>query len=327
MSLNIQKLATRLSFRQLQVFLSVYQHKNYSRAGELLGLTQPAVSSQVKQLETALGLPLFEYIGRRLYVTTAGEQLAASAHVIFNELQLLQNNLAEMKGQVAGELKLAMVNTAQYVLPHILRGFVEQHADIDIRLRVMGWTETLQRLENNQDDIFVMGVVPQGKSLASLPFLDNEHFAVAAPHHPIHQQTEVSIKDFLDSPLLLREPGSGSRQILEVFCQQQHLPLQATMELGSNDAIKQATIAGLGVAVLPKLIMMAELQLGLLRVIPLAEFPLRRSWCLVYPKNKHLTPAIQAFLAYVKNNIKTIETIFSALPDANNINPITQSSA
>ncbi|WIO74674.1 LysR family transcriptional regulator [Porticoccaceae bacterium LTM1] len=310
MPLTTQKLANRLTFRQLQVFKSVYQCQSYSKAGDQLGLTQPAVSSQIRQLEQSLDQVLFEYVGRRLFCTAAAERLAKSIDNIYSELSELHSDLAALKGQVAGELRLVAVNTAQYVVPYLLKAFLEQYPQIRVSIKVVNRATALQRLHDNSDDLVIMGIVPSDKPLTSLPFLDNELVAVAPPEHPILQQKKISAQQFLDSGLLLRESGSGSRLALELHCQQQRLRIQPSMELGSNDAVKHAAIAGLGVAVLPKLSILPELALGKLKIVEIDGFPLRRSWCVVYPQAKHLTSAMKAFLGYVQENIKTFESIF-----------------
>lgn len=310
MPLSVQNLVNRLTFRQLQVFLSVYQTKSYSKAGELLGLTQPAVSSQIRQLESALGTPVFDYVARKLYCTAAGEKLAESIQVMFDELRLLQTDLAAMEKQVAGELSLVAVNTAQYVVPYLLNGFLQKHPAVTINIRVVNRAEAIQRLNDNQVHLVIMGIVPEGKPLTSLPFLDNEFLAVARSDHSIHQLQAPSPQAFLNAGLLLREAGSGSRLALELFCQQHRLVLSPKMELGSNEAVKHGALAGLGVAVLPKLSILSELKLGLLKSVPLDGFPLRRSWCAVYPKGKHPTPAMRAFVDYLQENLGELSRIF-----------------
>lgn len=315
MPMSVQQLASRLSFRQLQVFLAVYEQKSYSKAGELLGLTQPAVSSQIRLLEDALAATLFEYVGRRLFVTAAGEMLANSVNTIFHELRFLQNELAALNGQVAGDLKLVAVNTAQYVVPYLLKEFLDQHANINIHVSVVNRAAALQRLNDNRDDLVIMGLVPTEKPFASLPFLDNELVPVVSASHPLLQVTQpIPAQQFLNSQLLMREAGSGSRLALEVHCQQHRMSLSPRLELGSNDAVKHAVLAGLGVAVLPKLSILPELQLGSLRVLEVTGFPLRRSWCVVYPQAKHPTPAMRAFLDYIQQNVSRFEQKFSQQP-------------
>ncbi len=315
---KLHNLTKRLSFRQLQVFLTVYEQKSYSKAGDLLGLTQPAVSSQIRLLEQATGAQLFEYIGKKLYYTSAGEKLAKSIKKIFEELEILRHDLAELEGVIAGELKIVGVNTAQYVIPYLLRPFLNLYPTIKINVSVVNRSSAIHRLNSNSDDLIIMGMVPEDKPLISIPFLNNELVAVAPKNHPILQQKKPSLKEFLDSGLLLREPGSGTRLALEDHCKNQRLGIEPIMELGSNDIIKHAAIAGLGVAVLPKLSILPELQLGTLSIVELANFPLKRSWCLVFPKAKHPTPTMRAFIEFIQQNIKHFEWQFSkqANPEA-----------
>lgn len=313
MPLSSKQMISRLTFRQLQVFNAVYELQSYSKAGERLALTQPAVSSQIRQLEQALDQPVFEYIGRRLFCTAAGERLAESVRNIFSELTSVHTDLAALRGKVAGELKLVAVNTAQYVVPYLLRAFLDLHPQISVSVKVVNRATALQRLHENSDDLVIMGMVPTDKSLNALPFLDNELVPLVPKGHPLLECESVSAQEFLDSRLLMRESGSGSRLALELHCQIQRLRVQPDIELGSNDAIKHAIIAGLGVGVLPLLSILPELELGKLRVVQISGFPLRRSWSVVYPSAKHLTPAMQAFLDYIQQNIKQFEQMFKRL--------------
>lgn len=313
MSLSLQQVLSRLSFRQMQVFQAVYQQQGYGRAAETLGLTQPAVSSQVRKLEQALGQPLFEYVGRQLYCTRAGEKVAERIQTIFEQVELLQTDLHSLQGQLSGELNISAVSTAQYAVPYLLENFLRLHPAVNVNLRIMNRAKALEQLNQNTDDLVVMGLVPSDRSLASLPFLDNELIPVMSANHPLSKFKSLQPQQFLDAKLLLREQGSGNRMALEQHCQQQRLSLGSYMEIGSNDAIKHGVLAGLGVAVLPKLSVLAELKQGTIRSPVLKGFPLRRSWCLVYPKGKHPTPVMQAFLDYIQSNLKQINEHFAAL--------------
>lgn len=310
MPLSVQKLASRLTFRQLQVFKAVYDLKSYSKAGDLLGLTQPAVSSQVRHLEQAVGTPMFEYLGRKLYCTAAGDEMAACVQSVFRELVDMQNRLAALEGRVAGDLKLVAVSTAQYVVPYLLRSFLQLNPQVNISVAVVNRATALQRLNDNSDDLAIMGMVPPDRPLTSLPFLDNELIPVVPAGHPLLEQQAVGPEDFLGSQLLTREAGSGSRLALEVYCQQHRLKMSPGLELGSNDAVKHAVLAGLGVAVVPKLSVLSELALGTIHALNIPGFPLRRSWCVVYPQARHPTPAMQAFIDYIRQNIAQFERLF-----------------
>jgi len=313
MPLTIHKLASRLTFRQLQVFKAVYELRSYSKAGELLGLTQPAVSSQMRHLEQAVGMPMFEYVGRKLYCTAPGEEVAACVHSVFRELAGMQNRLAALEGRVAGDLRLVAVSTAQYVVPYLLNAFLQLNPQVHVSVSVVNRATALQRLQDNSDDLVIMGMVPPDRPLASLPFLDNELVPVVPAGHPLLAQEVVRPEDFLGSQLLAREPGSGSRLALEVYCQQQRLKLEPAMELGSNEAIKHAVAAGLGVAVIPKLSILSELALGTVQSVEMPGFPLRRSWCVVYPQARQPTPVMQAFIDYIQQDLARFERLFQQL--------------
>jgi len=310
MSLGLQQLISRLSFRQLQVFQTVYQVRGYRKAAESLGLTQPAVSSQINKLEQALQQPLFEYIGRTLYCTDAGERVAQFIDALFSDIKLLQTDLYALKGELSGELKISAVNTAQPVVPHLIKGFTEIYPSVKVNVNVVNRAQALKRLEKNSDDLVIMAMVPSDRPLAVLPFLDNELIPILAPEFKLSGKGPMSPQRFLQQPLILREEGSGSRLALEQHCQLNRLVIESHMEFGSNDAIKHAVIAGLGVAVVPKLNVVNELKLGLIKTIPLKGFPLRRSWCLVYPRGKNLSPIAQAFLDYIQQNLAGINQHF-----------------
>lgn len=304
---SVQRLLNRLSFRQLQVFLAVYQQRNYSRAGEQLGLTQPAVSSQIRQLEQALGQPVFEYTGRKLFCTAAGEKLASCIDVMFGELKALQNELILMGSQVAGDLNIAAVDTAHCVLPWLLPKFRKQHPQIKVHVRMVQRTEAIERLQNNTDHLTVMGMAPVDKHLDTLPFLDNELIPVVPPNHPLLAQKQVSIRDFLNAGLIVREEESGTRQAMNLWARQIRVSLEPVLQIDSNDGLKHAVMAGLGVTVIPRLTALSELNTGALVELPLEGFPLRRSWCLVFLNDKQPNPVMKAFVDYVQEHIQTIE--------------------
>jgi len=307
---DLKQLINRLSFRQLQVFQAVYGLRGYKKAAESLGLTQPAVSSQIKKLEQALEQPLFEYVGRKLYCTPAGEIVAEFVAQLFSNISQLQSDLYSLKGNLSGELKISSVNTVQPVVPYLIKTFSDLYPSVTFNVNVVNRSQALKRLEENSDDLVLMAMVPSDKPLSVLPFLDNELIPIVSVDSELLTTKTVSLKRFLDQPLILREKGSGSRLALEQQCIKQRLTLKSHMEFGSNDAIKHAVIAGLGVAVVPRLSVMAELKLGLIKTIPINSFPLRRSWCVVYPEGKNLTPVAQAFLDYIQQNIAVINTHF-----------------
>lgn len=300
MPYTFTQLLNRLSFRQLQIFRTVHELKSYSNAARELGLTQPAVSAQIRQLEHSLGQPVFEYVGKQLYTTSAGEQLLRTVDSMFADLERLQMELAELQGQVRGELRLAAVSTAQYVVPYLLEGFLQEYPKVNVRLQVVNRAQALERLTANQDDLVIMGMVPESRALNIIPFLDNLLVPVVRSDDPLLDRKDLSAEEFFQARLLIREPGSGTRYALEDWCSRHRLSLNPCMELGSNTAIKHGVLAGLGVAVLPRVCINPELRLGDLAVPELNGFPLRRSWCTVHPSAKHPTPVMQALMDYVR---------------------------
>ena len=307
MPLTGQRLVNRLSLRQLQLFQAVNEQGGYGKAAQLLGLTQPAVSAQVKQLEEALGQKLFEYVGRKLYRTEAGDVVAESVNNVFEELKQMQSGLHALEGKISGDLRIAAVNTAQFVIPYLLQPFLAKHSDLATQVHVVNRHKAIERLKNNRDDLVIMGMVPSERPFISLPFLGNELVPVWRSDHPLAQKYSkpgktIAAQEFLDLPQLVRERGSGTRLALELHCQEYKLTMKPYMELGSSDALKHAILAGLGVSVVPRLGIKAELELGSLQIAPVEGFPLRASWCLVYPAAKQPSPAAQAFIDFVQKN-------------------------
>jgi len=310
MPLSVQKLLNRLTLRQLQIFNAVYEQRGYSKAADILGLSQPAVSAQIKQLEEALEVQLFEFVGRKLYCTPAGEKVALSVEAIYEELRKLQNEIHSLEGQVSGDLSLTAVNTAQYVTPYLLRSFLDKYPLVNVQLNVVNRAKAIERLNRNEGDLVIMGIVPSEKPFASMPFLDNELIPVMNPSHPLSLRRSISDIEFLESGVLIREPGSGSRLALEQYCQEHGIKLRPVMEFGSNDATKHGVLAGLGVAVLPRLSVTSELRLGTLVSPKIKGFPIKRSWCLVHPSTKKPSLVARYFLEYVKENRQEIVDSF-----------------
>ncbi|MCM5703596.1 LysR family transcriptional regulator [Larsenimonas salina] len=303
-------LLNRLTFRQLQVFQAVYRQQSYSRAAEQLGLTQPAVSAQIRQLEQALEQSLFKYAGKTLHVLPPADALANSVSAIFGEVSNLQMELSELVGKIRGELNIAAVSTAQYVVPHLLARFRARYPEVQVRLRVVNRGQALERLAERRDDLVIMGMVPDDRNLTFMPILDNELIPVVWPGHPLMTSARPTLEDFARYFILMREPGSGTRIAFEEFATRERVSLSHTLELGANEAIKQGVMAHLGVAVLPRLAVALELSSGLLASPELPGFPLRRSWCTVYPKDRYPTPVTELFLRFLHEILPELNAHF-----------------
>lgn len=308
------QLLNRLTFRQLQVFRAVYDQHSYSRAAETLGLTQPAVSAQIRQLEQVLGQPLFKYAGRTLHLLPAADALAASTRAIFGQVSRLQMTLSDMAGTIRGELNLAAVSTAQYVVPYLLARFRARYPSVQVRLRVCNRSQALERLAKRCDDLVIMARVPEDEALAFMPILDNEMIPVVWPGHPLLEAESPTLEDFARHYVLMRESGSGVRSAFEELAADQDVRLHHAIELGSNEAVKQGVMAQLGVSVLPRLAVRLEVEAGLLTPLALPGFPLRHSWCTVHPRERFPTPVTELFLRFVREHLSELHAHFSAPP-------------
>ncbi len=297
----MRKSLMRMTLRQLQVFGAVCESRSYSRAAEEMALTQPAVSLQIRQLEELVGQPLFEYVGKKLYLTEAAEALKRASSDIFARLDSLDMQLTDLQGSLQGQLNLAVESSAKYFVPHLFAAFRRQHPDVSLQLSVVNRAQVIKRLSDNRDDLVIMSLMPSEVALEFLPFLNNPIVAVAPPEHQLCQASRLSLQDLAAYPLLVREPGSGTRKACEEYFQQKRAHFAQTVQIASLDALREAVIAGLGVALLPRHAVTLELTHGLLRELPVDELPLYRSWCVAHARGKRLSPVAQAFFAFIRD--------------------------
>ena len=305
----MRKSLLRITFRQLQVFRAVCTSLSYSRAAEEMSLTQPAVSLQIRQLEELLDQPLFDYVGKKLYLTDAAQALLKASDDIFARLDSLDMQLADLQGTLQGQLSLAVESSAKYFTPHLFAAFRQQHPEVSLQLTVVNHAAAVKRLSVNRDDLLIMSQVPQNMALEFLPFLNNPIVAVARPDHPLCQQATLTLQDLPQWPLLVRESGSGTRQASEEYCHQKRAHFAQSMELGSLEAQREAVQAGLGLAFLPRHAVSLELASGRLHELPVQELPLHRSWCIVHPRGKRLSPVAQAFIAFIRSERALIDEL------------------
>ena len=285
------------SLRQLQIFRAVARDLSYTRAAEALNLTQPAVFTQVRQLEDQLGSPLIERIGKRLFLTEAGKVVLASAREVLTELDRMEMRLAELRGMVRGRLRLSVVSTAKYLVPALVGEFCRRHPGIDVALTVGNRQELLARFAANEDDLYILGAVPAELGAETRRFAENPLVAIAAPDHPLAGCRGIAPADLVAHPFVMRESGSGTRIAAEGFFAAAGLVPPVRMEMGANEAIKQAVMAGLGLSVLSRGTCLLELAHGHLVELDAAGFPLQRHWHVAWPGGKRLSAGAEAFLA------------------------------
>jgi len=287
------------TFRQLQVFEAVARHLSFTRAAEELHLTQPAVSMQIKQLEGSVGLPLFEQVGKKVYLTDAGSVLAAHGRRIADCVREARAELEELMGGEGGRLRVGVVSTVNYFATGLLAGFTRAHPEVQITLDVTNRRDILQRLEDNEPDIVLMGRPPDGFDVVAEPFRTNPLVPIAAPDHPLARRRRLALADLAGHSFVVREAGSGTRAAMERFFADHGVAPGRTMELTGNEAIKQAVEAGIGLAVVSRHTIGLEIDAGRLVELPVKGFPIMRKWYVVHRTGKRLSPCAQAFRAFV----------------------------
>jgi len=288
-----------LTLQQLRLFEAVARLGSYTRAAEELFLTQPAVSIQIKRLETQAGLPLFEKIGKKIFPTTAGKAMFSASQDILSRVEVLKNTLEELKGTVKGTLQLSVVTTAKYFLPDLLGAFLQQYPDVEPKLKFTNRARVIDRLMNNDDDFVVMGQIPDDDNLEAHPFLTNIIGIVAPAGHPLANKKNITIEELADQRFLIRESGSGTRSVFDRLLKEHGVQIEPYMELGSSEAIKQAVMAGLGIAVLSLHSVGLEREMKKLTVLDVEGFPLKRRWYAVHLKGRTLSLVARTFLDFI----------------------------
>lgn len=286
----------RISLRQLQIFRAVAHEMSYTRAAEELNLTQPAVFTQVKQLEDMLGSTLIERIGKRLFLTEAGGVVLATAREVLDGIERMDMQLADLRGLLRGRLRIAAVSTAKYQVPQRLGEFCRLHPGIDVALTVGNREDLLERFAANEDDLYILGTLPEDMAAEHRVFAENPLVLIAPPGHSLGEGTEVSPGMLAEETFVMREKGSGTRIAAERFFAEHGLSPRVRMELGSNEAIKQAVAAGLGLSVISRGTALLEIRHGVLQELPVRGFPLVRHWHVAWPRGKALSVGASAFL-------------------------------
>ncbi|MEO9895254.1 MAG: LysR family transcriptional regulator [Paracoccaceae bacterium] len=284
------------SLRQLQIFRAVARHLSYTHAAEQLNLTQPAVFTQVRQLQDHVGSALIERIGKRLFLTEAGEVVLATAHEVLDELDRMNMRLAELRGMARGRLRVSVVSTAKYDIPRRLGDFCSMYPGIDVSLTVGNREELLARFAANEDDLYVLGTVPEGIDADWLQYAENPIVVIAPPDHPLAGKENIQASELASEAFIMREKGSGTRIATERYFAGHGLAPTVRMELGANEAISEAVMAGLGVSVISRGSARLELQSGKLVELKVSGFPILRHWHVAWPTGKRISLGAEAFL-------------------------------
>jgi DNA-binding transcriptional LysR family regulator len=288
-----------VSLRQLKVFEAAAAHRSFSKAAEALHLTQPGVSMHIKELETHAGLPLFERIGKKLYITEAGQELLARAREISRGLKDAEDALDSLKGLRRGRINLAVVSTAKYFVPQLLARFRADYPQLEIRLAVNNRNSVIEQLVANEVDLAIMGRSPQALDTIAESFAQNPHVIIAAPEHPLASRRRISVETVAKETFIVREPGSGTRLAMQQFFEERGVMCQVGMEMASNETIKQAVMAGMGVSFISRHTIELELQTQKLVILDVRGTPVVRQWHVAHLAKKRLSPTAAAFKQFV----------------------------
>jgi DNA-binding transcriptional LysR family regulator len=294
------------TLHQLKVFEAAARHGSFTRAAEELYLTQPTISMQVKQLTKAVGMPLFEQIGKRLYLTEAGQELFAACRDVFERISQLEMTISDLKGLKQGQLKLSVITTAKYFVPRLLGPFCQRYPGVDFSLQVLNHEGLVARMSDNLDDLYILSQVPESVDVAAHQFLENPLVVLAQREHPLVGQEKIPIERLSGEPFIMREEGSGTRRAVEKLFDEQNISVKVKLELGSNEAIKQAIVGGLGLSVLSLHTLALEGATGKLAILDVEHFPIERNWFVVYPNGKQLSVVATAFLGYLLDEGKKV---------------------
>ncbi|AVA34625.1 transcriptional regulator [Cupriavidus sp. SHE] len=294
------------TLRQLKVFETVARHLSFSRAAEELHLTQPAVSTQVRQLELHVGLPLFEQLGKRIYLTPAGTEMLHYSRCIIQQFREAEDAMAQLKGISGGRLNVAVISAGDYFFPRLLAEFMNRHESVTLNLAVHNREELLHQLAGNLTDLAVMVRPPEGMDTIAEAFAPHPYVIVAAPNHPLVRQRNIPLADLAEEAFVSREKGSDTWNSMQEGFAGRLSNLRIAMEIKSTETIKQAVIANMGIAFLSAHTVGLELQAGKLAVLDIQGFPVMLNWYVVHRKNKRLPPVALAFKHFLMEEGATL---------------------
>lgn len=289
----------RVTLRQLEVFEAVARLGSYTRASETLHLSQPAVSMQIKQFEDSVGLPMFEQLGKKIHLTAAGREMYRYCLSINKLLEEADSVIEELKGVQSGKLAISVATTASHFTTRLLAAFAERYGGVTISLDITNRESLKNQLEHNEPDLVIMGQPAEGVEVESTIFMENPLVLIAAAHHPLAKAKNIPLKHFADEHFVVREEGSGTRSAIQRFFENHGVPFRTGIEMSSNEAIKQAVEAGLGLGIVSIHTLELELETGRLVILDVEDFPIMRHWHIVQRAGKRLSPVAQAFKQFV----------------------------
>jgi len=293
------------TLHQLEIFHKIAELKSVTKASQELFLTQPAVSIQLKKFQDQFEIPLFEVIGRRLFITEFGEEIAKAAQKILSEVTAINYKALSFKGEVSGKLKIAIVSTAKYAMPYFLTDFIKAHKGVDLVMDVTNKAEVMRSLENNEVDFAMVSTIPKTAKIDRIELMENKLYLVGGRQYR-NVGKNITVKAFERLPLIYREHGSATRNAMERFIASHKISTYKKMELTSNEALKQAVIAGLGFSIMPLIGIKNELSTGDLQVLPVKNLPMITNWNLIWLSSKNLSTVGKHFVDHITKNKASI---------------------
>jgi DNA-binding transcriptional LysR family regulator len=294
------------TLNQLQIFVKVAQTLSITKASEELNLTQPAVSIQIKNFQAQFEIPLIEIIGKKIYITDFGKEIATSAEEILDQVYAINYKTSAFKGQLFGKIRVSVVSTGKYVLPYFLSDFLRINPGIEISIDVTNREKVIESLENNLVDFSLISTNLESPNFEYINILKNEIYMIGNTETSAMNPTFQNKDSKMELPLIFRENGSATRKIMEDYFKNQHIPVLKKIELMSNEAVKQAVLAGMGYSIMPLIGIKNEITNGKLVIIPMKGLPIENEWKLIWHKEKKQSPAASAYMAYLKENKELI---------------------
>ncbi|GAB1858728.1 LysR family transcriptional regulator PycR [Flavobacteriaceae bacterium MHTCC 0001] len=289
------------TLHQLEVFLKIFELQSVTKASEALYLTQPAVSIQLKKFQEQFKIPLFEVVGRRIYITEFGKEVAEAAAKIMDEVKAIDYKALSYQGELAGKLKIAIVSTAKYVMPYFISDFINNNRGIDLVMNVTNKASVIKALENNEIDFAMVSTIPKKLKINRIELMKNELFMVGRKDYKLKGEY-LSKEEFQKLPLIYREQGSATRLAMEKFIDSKKISTYKKMELMSNEALKQAVISGLGFSIMPLIGIKNAIAYGDLQIIPVKGLPIVTNWNLIWLSSKNMSNIAKAMITYINEH-------------------------
>ncbi len=303
---NIRRYLKHGMLPQLRVFEASVRLGNFSRAAQELHMAQPTASVQIKKLTETVGLPLFEQVGKRVYPTDAGQRLYAGCHEIFRALSTLEETLDGLRAVENGHLRLAVCSTGKYFAPRLLGAFIQRYPGVQASLAIHNSTTLVERLAHNEDDLYIFASPLEREDVVTQALLPNPLVVFARDDHPLARARRIGFERLATEPFLMREPGSGTRLLAEKLFEQRGLTPRINLELSDDEAVKEAILAGLGIAIMSRHTLGLEAGTSRLICLDVDGFPLENHWHLAYPMGKQLSAITRAFMDFARLEAKAL---------------------